>query len=124
MWPEYLPAGMAPSPSESRVARDGELGPGDIGFFVVTWNGGGKKLVVGGGAAEAFPLSGRITTVALGERGARLVTSDDQRQLVISGTEGSLFVYGVGIAEEELVRVAESLRPIDVAELRQRVGQP
>lgn len=122
LWPEHIPAGMTPAPAESRIARDGELGPGDIGFFVVTFNGGDRKLVVGGGAAEPFPITGRISTLALGERGARLVTSEGQRQLVISGTQGALFVYGVGIAEDELVQVAESLRPIDVAELRRRVA--
>ncbi|HWQ15776.1 MAG TPA: hypothetical protein VNL77_23445 [Roseiflexaceae bacterium] len=122
LWPDFVPENMAPAPKESRVAREGELGPGDIGFYVVTFNGGGRKLIVGGGAAEALPITGRITTLRLGERGARLVTNDDQRQLIISGYEGSLFVYGVGLSEEELLRVAGSLRPIDVREMRRRVG--
>jgi len=122
LWPEYLPEGMAPAARESRIAADGELGPGDIGFFVVTWNGGGRKLVIGGGAAEPFPLSGRITTLEIGGRGARLVTSDKERQLTLSGSEGNVFVYGIGLDEAELIRVAEALRPIDVAEMRQRVN--
>jgi hypothetical protein len=124
LWPAYLPDGMAPAARESRIAADGELGPGDIGFFVVTWNGGGRKLVIGGGAAEPFPLSGRITTMELGGRGARLVTNENQRQLTLSGTEGNVFVYGAGLDEAELVKVAASLRPIDVADLRQRVDVP
>jgi hypothetical protein len=122
LWPAYLPEGMAPAARESRVAREGELGPGDIGFFVVTFNGEGRKLVVGGGAAEPLPLTGRITTVRLGERGARMVASGEQRQLAISGYQGALFVYGSGVSEEELLRVAESLAPIDVGEMRRRVG--
>ena len=123
LWPEYLPDGMAPSPDESRVARDGELGQGDVGFFIVTFNGDGRKLIVGGGSVEALALSGTIRTVLVGGRGARLVTSGDQRQLILAGTQGTLFVYGAGIEEQELLRVAESLRPIDVRELRERVGQ-
>jgi hypothetical protein len=122
LWPEFVPEQMVPAPRESRIARDDELGQGDIGFYVVTFNGGGRKLIIGGGATEALPITGRITTLRLGERGARLITTDDQRQLVISGYQGTLFVYGVGISEDELVRVAESLRPIDVREMRRRVG--
>jgi hypothetical protein len=122
LWPAYLPEDLRPAPAESRIARDGELGAEEIGFYIVTFSGEGRKLILGGGAAEAIPLTGRISTVLIGEQGARLITSGEQRQLLITGYQGSLFVHGIGISEEELTRVAESLRPLDVREMRERAG--
>ena len=42
--------------------------------------------------------------------------------MVFDVPKGSLFVYSSGLSEEELLRVADSLGPIDLLELRQRVG--
>lgn len=122
LWPTYLPAGLAAAPAESRIARDGELGEGDIGFYIVTFNGVGQTLILSGGATEALPISGRITTVLVGGQEARLITNGDQRQLVLTGYQGALYLHGVGISEEELIRVAESLRPIDVRAMREQAG--
>lgn len=121
-WPDYLPAGMAPAPLESRIAREGEIGDGGVGFYLVTFNNGAQKLVIGGGAVEPFSLSGPIERVRLGTRGARIVTQENQILVVIDdGAPGTLFVFGVGLERAELLRVAESLAPIDVRDLRQRV---
>lgn len=122
-WPDYLPAGMAPAPVESRIAREGEIGDGGVGFYLVTFNNGPQKLVIGGGAVEPFSLSGPIERVRLGARGARIVTQENQILAVIDdGAPGTLFVFGVGLERAELLRVTESLTPIDVRDLRQRVG--
>lgn len=122
-WPDYLPVGMAPAPVESRIAREGEIGDGGVGFYLVTFNNGAQKLVIGGGAVEPFSLSGPIERVRLGARGARIVTQENQILVVIDdGAPGTLFVFGVGLERAELLRVAESLTPIDVRDLRQRVG--
>ena len=121
LWPSYLPAGMQVSPAESRVAREGEIGAGGLGFFIVTFAAGTQKLVVGGGATETLPLTGDQRRLIVGGRQATLTTNGDQRQVIFEVAAGSLFVYGFGIGEEELLRVAGSLQPIDVRELRQRV---
>lgn len=121
-WPAYVPDGMAVAPSESRIARDGEVGDGGVGFYLVTFNSGAKKLVIGGGAVEPFSLSGTIERIRLGARGARIVNQGDQTLIVIDdGAPGTLFVFGLGCARDDLLRVAESLAPIDVREMRRRV---
>jgi len=122
LWPAYLPAGMQVSPTESRIARAGELGEGGIGFFIITFKAGTQKLVVGGGSTETLPLTGDQRRVVVGARQATLTTNGDQRQVVFEQTSGSLFVYSFGLSEEELLRVAGSLAPIDVAEMRNRAG--
>jgi hypothetical protein len=42
--------------------------------------------------------------------------------LVFDVPKGSLFVYSSSLSEDELVRIADSLKPIDLLELRKRVG--
>src|SRR5438046_2951204 len=75
-----------------------------------------------GGAPEARPRTGDQGGLTVGGRQATLRTNGGQRQVVFDVAAGSLFVYGLGIGEEELLRVAGSLQPIDVRELRQRVA--
>jgi hypothetical protein len=122
-WPAFIPDGMKPSPAESRIARDDEVGDGDIGFYLVTFNGRGNKIVIGGGAVEPFSLSGTIERTRLGAYNARIVTQGDQTLIVIDdGAPGTLFVLGVGMARDDLLRVAASLTPIDPHEMRRLVG--
>jgi hypothetical protein len=113
---------MQVSPTESRIARTGELGTGGIGFFIITFKAGTQKLVVGGGSTETLPLTGDQRRLVVGTRQATLTTNGDQRQVVFEQPIGSLFVYSFGLSEDELLRVAASLAPIDVAEMRKRAG--
>lgn len=126
LWPAYLPDGMTPSPAESRVAGDDEVGQNAPGFYLVTFNadGGKRKIIVGGGAVEPFQLRGVGRELELDGRKATLVSSGDQRLItfVTQPGQGSLFVLGVGIEEQDLLLAAESLLPIDVTEMRLRVG--
>lgn len=122
-WPSFLPEGMRPSPDETRIARETEVGDGDIGFYLVTFNSDAGKIVVGGGAVEPFSLSGPIERINLGSYPARVVTQGEQTLIVIDdGAPGSLFVFGAGVARDDLVRVAASLEPIDPREMRRRAG--
>lgn len=122
-WPAFLPEGMRPAPDETRIARDDEVGDGDIGFYLVTFNGDASKIVIGGGAVEPFSLSGPIERVNLGSYAARIVTQGNQTLVVIDdGAPGALFVFGVGVARDDLMRVAASLAPIDPREMRRRSG--
>jgi hypothetical protein len=123
LWPEYLPAGMQLAPAESRIAREGEIGAGEIGFFILTFNAEDRKLVIGGGAADPFALSGQIQAISIAGRSARLVESGEQRQIVFEGVQGSLFVLGVGLSLDDLQQVAGALTPIDVGTLRARAGE-
>jgi hypothetical protein len=114
---------MRPSPDETRIARETEVGDGDIGFYLVTFNSDAGKIVVGGGAVEPFSLSGPIERINLGSYPARVVTQGEQTLIVIDdGAPGSLFVFGAGVARDDLVRVAASLEPIDPREMRRRAG--
>jgi hypothetical protein len=122
LWPAYLPEDMRLSPRESRVPREGEIGQNGLGFFIVTFASGTGRLVIGGGATDALPLAGDERRVEVGGRAATLTTSDPQRQLTFDVPKGSLFVYSSSLSEEELLRVAGSLQPIDLTELRVRVG--
>lgn len=122
-WPAYQPEGFTLAPNESRVARDEEVPFGGVGFFVVTFNAAAQKLVVGGGSTEALPLQGEQQVVTIGEREAQLITSGDQRQIQFEQANSRLFIYGFGVSEEEIIRVAESLEPISITELRSRVNQ-
>jgi hypothetical protein len=124
LWPAYLPPGMQLSPAETRVPREGETGPEGLGFFIATFASGPTRLVIGGGATDALPLSGEQRRVSVGPRAATLTTSGDRRQIVFDAQRGSLFVYSSGLSEEELLRVAGSLKPIDLQELRRRAGVP
>lgn len=122
-WPSFLPEGMRPSPDETRIAREDEVGDGDIGFYLVTFNGDTNKIVIGGGAVEPFSLSGPIERINLGSYPARVVTQGDQTLIVIDdGAPGALFVFGAGVVRDDLVRVAASLEPIDPREMRRRAG--
>ncbi len=127
-WPAEIPAGLTLIPAESRVAADGEEGVGGIGFYLLTFGDARRRLVVGGGAVDTLPVSGKIATLEIDGHRARLVDAEDggrgERELVIDGYAGRLFLYGVGIEREELVRAAESLAPVDVAVLRRRLAAP
>ena len=122
LWPTYLPSGMQLSPRETRVPREGEIGQNGLGFFIVTFASGPGRLVIGGGATDALPLTGVERRVEVGGRAATLTTSDPQRQVTFDMPNGSLFVYSSSLSEAELLQVAGSLQPIDLAELRVRVG--
>lgn len=124
LWPAYLPEGMQISPKESRVAQEGQIGAEGLGFFIVTFKAGARKLVVGGGGlADALPLTGESQNMTIGSQQAILTTNGEQRQLVFAVPRGTLFVYGAGLTEQELLRVAESLAPIDVRLVREQIGE-
>lgn len=119
LWPSYLPEGMQPAPQESRVSGESELGEGDIGFYLITLNGGGKKLAIGGGGLrDALPLTGDTRAITSGGRAGKLISNGEQREIVFEVPRGTLFVYSLGLSEDELLRVAGSLQPIDVRALR------
>jgi hypothetical protein len=119
LWPAYLPAGFQVAPAESRVAREDQVDTNGLGFYIVTLNNGASKLVVGGGGiADALPLAGEERQVTSGGRTARLISSGEQRELIFDVPQGKLFVYGSGLSEDELLKVAESLGPIDPQALR------
>jgi hypothetical protein len=122
LWPAYVPDGMQISPKESRVAREGEIGQNGQGFFVVTFASGTGRLVIGGGATDALPLAGEKRAIKIAGRAATLTTSDQQRQVSFDMPKGSLFVYSSVLSEDELLRVAGSLQPIDLSDLRARVA--
>jgi hypothetical protein len=122
LWPAYLPADMRVSPGESRVAHEGETGQNAAGFFIGTFTAGSGRLVIGGGATDTLPLAGDQRRITVGGRAATLTTSAAGRQIVFDVPKGSLFVYSSTLSEEELLRVAGSLQPIELAELRKRVG--
>jgi hypothetical protein len=122
-WPRYLPPNMRPAPNESRVASDNEVGANGLGFFIVTLNASGQKLVVGGGdIQDVLPLAGAEQKITAGARSGTLITNGEQRQIVFDVPKGKLFVYSQGLSEQELMRVAESLQPIAVEDLRARAG--
>jgi hypothetical protein len=123
LWPTYLPPNMRPSPTESRVASAGQIGDVGLGFYVVTLNNGSQKLSIGGGdLPEVLPLSGDQRSIMAGPRAGTLITSGDRREIVFNMARGKLFVYSAGLDEQELLKVAESLQPIDVKTLRDLVG--
>jgi hypothetical protein len=122
LWPAYVPADMRVSPGESRVAHEGEIGQNGLGFFIVTFTSGSGKLVVGGGATDTLPLAGDQRRIVVGGRAATLTTSGAGRQVAFDVPKGSLFVYSSNLSEEELLRVAGSLQPIDLTDMRKRLG--
>jgi hypothetical protein len=122
LWPAYLPDGWQLSPGESRVPREGEIGQNGLGFYIVTFASGTGRLVIGGGATEALPLTGDERPIEVGGRAVTLTTNGQQHQLIFEVPKGSLFVYSSSLNEDELLRVAGSLQPIDLTELRARVG--
>jgi hypothetical protein len=124
LWPAELPPDLKVSPKESRVAGDGEVGPNGLGFYIVTLNAGDKKMVIGGGdLGEALPLLGEERPVTVGQRTGKLITKDQQRELVLDISRGKLFLYSLGFGEDELLRAAASLQPIDVRALRKLAAQ-
>jgi hypothetical protein len=123
LWPTYLPPNMQASPTESRVASDGQAGEAGLGFYIITLNNGPQKLSIGGGdLSEVLPLSGDQRPITAGARAGTLITSGDRREIVFNMARGKLFVYSAGLDEQELIRIAESLQPIDVKTLRSIVG--
>jgi hypothetical protein len=126
LWPAYLPQGMVPMPSQSRIAKDTEAGTTAAGFFLITFhaNGGKQQIILGGGSVEPLPLTGDTKKVTLDGRDATLVTNGDQRlvRFATVDTQGSLFLFGIGVSEQELLLVAESLLPMTPSDMRLRVG--
>jgi hypothetical protein len=125
LWPSYLPPNMRPSPNESRVASEGQTGEAGLGFYIVTLNAGQQKLSIGGGdLSDVLPLSGEQRPITAGARSGTLITSGDRREIVFDIARGKLFIYSAGLSEEELLKVAESLQPIDVKSLRELIAAP
>jgi hypothetical protein len=125
LWPTYLPPNMRLSPAESRVASEGETGEAGLGFYIITLNDGQRKLSIGGGdISDVLPLNGDQRPVTAGGRSGTLIASDDRREIVFDMARGKLFVYSAGLSEEELLKVAASLQPIDVKTLRELAGTP
>jgi hypothetical protein len=123
LWPTYLPPDMRPSPTESRVASDGQTGEAGLGFYIITLNNGPQKLTIGGGdLSDVLPLSGDQRPITVGTRAGTLITSGDRREIVFNMARGKLFVYSAGLNEQELLKIAESLQPIDVKSLRDLAG--
>jgi len=123
LWPAELPPDLKVSPKESRVAGEGEVSPNGLGFYIVTLNAGDKKMVIGGGDLEALPLQGEERQVMVGQRTGKLITKDQQRELLLDVSRGKLFLYSLGFSEDELLRAAASLQPIDVRALRALAAQ-
>lgn len=123
LWPTYLPPNMRPSPTESRVASAGQTGAAGLGFYIITLNNGSQKLSIGGGdLSEVLPLSGEQREIMAGARAGTLITSGDRREIVFNMARGKLFLYSAGLDEQELLKVAASLQPIDVKSLRELAG--
>lgn len=124
LWPAYVPQGMELSPPESRVPGENQVGRDAEGFYVVTFNGNAQKLIIGGGSTEPLALEGEEKELKLQTGEATLITSGDQRELLFKTEQGtgSLFIFSVGISEAELILVGESLLPIDLQDMRQRLG--
>jgi hypothetical protein len=123
LWPTYLPPNMHPSPTESRVASAGQTGEVGLGFYIITLNNGQQKLSIGGGdLSDVLPLSGDQRSITVGARAGTLITSGDRREIVFNMARGKLFLYSAGLDEQELLKIAESLQPIDVKTLRDLAG--
>jgi hypothetical protein len=124
LWPAYLPQGMQVSPSESRVMGENEIGRDNLGFYLLTFTGDDdkRKIVVGGGSVEPLSLSGDKKSVTVADRKGTLITSGEQRLILLDSDKGTLFVFGGGVSEQDLLLVADSLLPVDVRDMRARVG--
>jgi len=123
LWPTYLPPNMQPSPTESRVASAGQTGEAGMGFYIITLNNGQQKLSIGGGdLSDVLPLSGDQRSITIGTRAGTLITSGGRREIVFNMARGKLFLYSAGLDEQELLKIADSLQPIDVKTLRDLVG--
>ncbi len=114
---------MRPAPAESRVASTSQIGDAGMGFYLITLNNGPQKLTIGGGdLSEVLPLSGEQRAITAGARAGTLITSGDRREIVFNMARGKLFLYSAGLDEQELLKIAESLQPIDVKTLRDLIG--
>ena len=114
---------MRPSPTESRVASEGQTGEAGLGFYIITLNNDSQKLSIGGGdLSDVLPLNGDQRAITAGARAGTLITSGDRREIVFNMARGKLFLYSTGLEEQELLKIAESLQPIDVKTLRDLVG--
>ena len=114
---------MRPSPTESRVASEGQTGEAGLGFYIITLNNGSQKLSIGGGdLSDVLPLSGDQRSITAGTRAGTLITSGDRREIIFNMARGKLFLYSTGLDEQELLKIAESLQPIDVKTLRDLAG--
>jgi len=123
LWPTYLPPNMQLSPAESRVASADQTGEAGLGFYLITLNNGPQKLSIGGGdLQDVLPLSGDQRSITAGARTGTLISTGDRREIVFNMARGKLFIYGAGLDEQELLKIAESLQPIDVNTLRGLVG--
>ena len=110
---------VGPSPTESRVASAGQIGEAGLGFYIITLNSGQQKLSIGGGdLSDVLPLSGDQRSITAGARAGTLITSGDRREIVFNMARGKRFLYSAGLDEQELLKIAESLQPIDVKNLR------
>jgi hypothetical protein len=123
LWPAYVPPGFQPSPDESRVSGENQVGTGGLGFYIITLNAGAQKLTIGGGGLpDTLPLTGDERRIEVAGRSARLISSGDRHEIIFEVPQGQLFLYGAGIGEDELLKVAESLQPTDLATLRALAG--
>lgn len=122
LWPAYLPDGMYVSPSESRVPHPNEVGSTSAGFYIVTFNSDTRKLIVGGGATDTLVLKGDTRAVNYDASSATLTTDGEQRQLVFIKNSTKYFIYGRNISEQEIMLVAESMVPNDIAAIQDIVA--
>lgn len=123
LWPAYVPPGMAPAPQESLVSGTKEVGSGGLGFYIITLNGSATKLTIGGGGIDTpLPLDGEQRRVTASGRAGTLITSGDRREIIFDVSPGKLFLYSAGLSEQDLLKVADSLQPIDVEALRVLAG--
>jgi hypothetical protein len=119
LWPTYLPPNMQLSPAESRVASPDQTGEAGLGFYLITLNNGPQKLSIGGGdLLDVLPLSGDQRSITAGARSGTLISTGDRREIEFNMARGKLFIYSAGLDEQELLKIAESLQPIDVNRLR------
>jgi hypothetical protein len=79
-------------------------------------------VVGGGGIDAALPLAGDQRSVTVGGRKGTLITSGDRREIVFDVPQGKLFIYSAGLSEDELLKVGESLRPLNLEALRALAG--
>ena len=94
-----------------------------MGFYIITLNNGPQKLSIGGGdLSDVLPLSGDQRSITAGTRAGTLISSGDRREIIFNMARGKLFLYSSGLDEQELLKIAESLQPIDVKILRDLAG--
>lgn len=122
LWPAYLPDGMYVSPSESRVPHANEVGSTSTGFYIVTFNGDTRKIIVGGGATDSLVLNGESRSVEYDGEMATLTTEGEQREFVFIKNKVKYFIYSRNISEQELILVAESMVPNELTAIQDIVA--